>query len=93
MHLKRNKMDIELLKSNIKSNVYHITKDKVVALHKHQKYDEVFYCLKGKGFGVLENQEKELNVSDVFVVRENTMHALCSDSEMWVASFLIPVAE
>jgi quercetin dioxygenase-like cupin family protein len=86
-------MNKELLNSNIKSNVYHISKDRDVTLHKHQKYDEVFYCLKGKGFGVLENQEKELNVGDVFVVRENTLHSLRSGSEMWVASFLIPVVE
>ena len=86
-------MDKELLNSKIKTNVYHIKNDKSISLHKHQKYDEVFYCLKGKGFGVLENEEQELNVGDAFIVKENTLHSLRTDSEMWVTSFLIPVVE
>ena len=86
-------MDKELIKSKLKTNVYHITIDSNVALHKHQKFDEIFYCIKGKGFGVLENEEKEMNVGDAFIVKENTMHALRSDSEMWVTSFLIPVVD
>ncbi|HAH57123.1 MAG TPA: cupin [Bacteroidales bacterium] len=86
-------MDKELLKSEIKTNVYHIKPDSNVALHKHRKFDEVFYCIKGEGFGVLENEEIELSVGKVFPVKENIMHALRSESEMWVASFLIPVTE
>ncbi|MFA5649107.1 MAG: cupin domain-containing protein [Bacteroidales bacterium] len=86
-------MDKELLKSKIKTNVYQIKSDKNVALHKHQKFDEIFYCIKGSGFGVLENEEKEMTVGSVFLVKENVMHALRSDSEMWVTSFLIPVTD
>jgi mannose-6-phosphate isomerase-like protein (cupin superfamily) len=86
-------MDKELLKSEIKTNVYHIKPDSNVALHKHRKFDEVFYCIKGEGFGVLENEEIELSVGKVFPVKEIIMHALRSESEMWVASFLIPVTE
>ncbi|MGE5406137.1 MAG: cupin domain-containing protein [Methanosarcina sp.] len=84
-------MDTELIKSAIKTNVYNISKDKVIALHKHQKFDEVFYCINGHGFGILETGEQELNPGDTFIVREDTMHSLRSDSEMVVASFLIPV--
>ena len=86
-------MDKDFINSKIKTNVYHIKSDSNVALHKHQKFDEVFYCIKGKGFGVLENEEKELCAGNVFVVKENTMHALRSESEMWVASFLIPAVD
>ena len=86
-------MDKDFINSKIKTNVYHIKSDSNVALHKHQKFDEVFYCIKGKGFGVLENEEKELSVGNVFVVKENIMHALRSESEMWVTSFLIPVID
>lgn len=84
-------MDKELIASKIKTSVYHIKNDKEISLHKHQKFDEVFYCIKGKGFGVLEHSEQELNVGDAFIVKENTMHSLRTDSEMWVSSFLIPV--
>ncbi|MDX9908034.1 MAG: cupin domain-containing protein [Mariniphaga sp.] len=86
-------MDKELLKSQIKTNVYHIKPDSNVALHKHRKFDEVFYCIKGEGFGVLENEEKKLTVGDVFIVKESILHALRTESEMWVTSFLIPVMD
>lgn len=86
-------MDKELLNSKIKTNVYQIISGKNIALHKHQKYDEVFYCIKGNGFGVLESEEKVMNVGDVFIVKENTMHSLRSESEMWVASILIPIVD
>ena len=82
-------MDKELIKSGIKTNVYHISFDSDVKLHKHQNYDEIFYCLKGTGYGVLENIEKYLVVGDEFIVKENTMHSLRSDSDMWIASILI----
>jgi quercetin dioxygenase-like cupin family protein len=86
-------MDKESINSQIIKNVYHISSESNVALHKHLKFDEVFYCIKGKGYGVLENEEKELSVGKVFIVKENTMHSLRTESDLWVASFLIPVLE
>ena len=86
-------MDKDLIKSKIKTNVYHIKPESNVALHKHRNFDEIFYCIKGEGFGVLENEEQPLTVGDAFIVKESIMHALRSDSEMWVTSFLIPVTE
>jgi len=84
-------MDLEEIKSNIKTNVYHITADKKVALHKHAHHDELFYCINGCGYGVLEENEIELKVGEVFNVPAGTLHALRTDSNLWVASFLIPV--
>ena len=84
-------MDIEEIKLNIKTNVYHITADKKVALHKHDHHDELFYCMQGSGYGVLENSETELNVGKVFNVPAGTLHALRTESDLWVGSFLIPV--
>jgi quercetin dioxygenase-like cupin family protein len=84
-------MDKDLINSKIIKNVYHITPESNVALHKHQKFDEVFYCIQGSGFGVLESEEQELTVGKAFIVKENTMHSLRTNSDLWVASFLIPV--
>jgi len=86
-------VDIEAIKKEIIKNVYHIVSDKKVSLHKHNKHDEVFYCIKGKGFGVLEDSEVELTVGKVFIVPAGTMHALRTDGDLFVASFLIPVIE
>lgn len=84
-------MDIEAIKANIATNVYHIKSDKTVTLHKHPNHNELFYCIKGEGFGVLENEEIELTVGKVFIVPAGTMHALKTNCNLWVSSFLIPV--
>lgn len=86
-------MDINAIKEAIVKNVYHIDADRKVALHKHDKSDELFYCIAGSGFGVLENSEVELTTGKVFTVPAGTMHALRTDSDLYVCSFLIPLAQ
>jgi quercetin dioxygenase-like cupin family protein len=86
-------MDMELIKSKIVNNVYHISAEKKVALHKHQNHNELFYCMKGEGFGVLEDEEIEMAAGSVFNVPAGTMHALRTNSNLWVSSFLIPVLQ
>ena len=39
-------MDLDQIKKSIVTNVYHIPGGKKVALHKHDKHDEIFYCIK-----------------------------------------------
>jgi quercetin dioxygenase-like cupin family protein len=84
-------MDTEAIKAKIVTNVYHIKSDKKVALHKHINHNELFYCMKGEGFGILENEELELTEGKVFIVPAGVMHALRTDTHLWVSSFLIPV--
>lgn len=86
-------MDLQNIKESIVTNVYHIDAEKKVALHKHPKHDEIFYCIKGEGFGVLEDGEIKLTVGKEFIVRAGEMHALRTDSNLYVTSFLIPVVE
>ena len=83
-------MDTNLLKESIVTKVYHLTSETNVPLHKHDKKDEVFYCIKGSGFGVLENGKKELTVGKVFNVPAGTMHSLKTKGDLFVCSFLIP---
>lgn len=83
-------MDLANIKESIVSNVYHISGEKKVALHKHDKHDEVFYCIKGAGFGVLENSEEELTPGKAFIVSAGVLHALRTENDLYVASFLIP---
>lgn len=84
-------MDLEHIKKSIVTNVYHIAAGKKVALHKHDKHDEIFYCIKGQGFGVLENSEVELAVGKEFIVKAGVMHALRTEEDLYVTSFLIPL--
>lgn len=86
-------MDIEQLKGEIVTNVYHITADRNVPLHKHTGQDEVFYCFKGSGFGVLEDSEIELSRGRVFIVPAGILHSVRTDSDLNVASFLIPAVD
>ncbi len=83
-------MDLEAIKTGIVTNVYHIRSDKKIALHKHTNHSEVFYCIKGEGFGMLENSEVTLTEGKVFIVSPGVMHSLRTDKDLLVSSFLIP---
>jgi len=86
-------MDLNAIKETVVTNVYHITSETKVPLHKHDKQDEIFYCIKGSGFGVLEDGEVELNVGKSFIVHAGIMHSLRSEGALYVSSFLIPVVD
>ena len=86
-------MDIEELKGQIVTNVYHITADRKVPLHKHSNQDEVFYCIKGSGYGVLEDSEIEMSRGKAFIVPAGILHSMRTDNEIYVASFLIPAVD
>ena len=88
-------MDLNSIKETIVKNVnvYHIPSDKKVPLHTHAEYDEIFYCIKGSGFGVLEDGEVVLNPGDSFIVPAGTKHSLRSDGDLYVSAFLVPVVD
>ena len=83
-------MDLDKIKANIVTSVYHITPDKKIALHNHMHHNELFYCLKGEGIGLLENEETEISEGDIFVVPNGVMHSLRTSGFLLVSSFLIP---
>ena len=83
-------MDLNAIKEAIVTNVYHLTSDKKVPLHKHDDKDEIFYCIKGSGFGVLEDEEVVLTVGEVFLAPAGAMHSLRSDTEIYVCAVLVP---
>ena len=87
-------MDLDAIKESIVKNVYHITAGKKeVPMHGHPKHDEIFYCIKGSGFGVLEDKEVKLNVGDAFIVHAGEKHSLKSNGDLYVSAILIPVIE
>jgi quercetin dioxygenase-like cupin family protein len=86
-------MDLEKIKNAIVTNVYHIPAERKVPLHSHADHDEIFYCIKGEGFGVLENGEVELTIGKAFIVPAGVKHSMRSDDEIYVTSFLVPVVK
>ena len=86
-------MDLDEIRDSIETKVYHIHPELKVPLHKHADKDEIFYCIKGSGFGVLEDQEIELSVGSPFIARAGTLHSLRSDGNLYVAAILIPVVK
>ena len=84
-------MDTNLIKESIETKVYHLTLETNVPLHKHDDKDEIFYCIKGSGFGLLEDGQVELTVGKAFIVPSGTMHSLKTDTDLFVSSFLVPV--
>lgn len=86
-------MDLEKTKEEIITHVYHIPAEKKVPLHQHQDKDEIFYCIKGEGFGILEDCEIELSVGKAFIAPAGVKHSVRSDSEIYVTAFLVPVIQ
>ena len=86
-------MDLDAIKEAIATKVYHLTSETKVPLHKHDDKDEIFYCMKGSGFGVLEKSEVELSPGKAFIVTAGTMHSLRSEGDLFVSSFLVPVVD
>jgi len=83
-------MDLELIKEAIETRVYHITSDFVVPHHLHDGQDEIFYCIKGSGYGVLEDTEFELKPGESFVAHAGKLHSVRTDEELVLTAFLIP---
>lgn len=83
-------MDLSAIKESIVTKAYHVTSETKVPLHKHDKQDEIFYCMKGSGFGVLEDGQVELSIGKAFIVPAGTMHSLRTDGDLYVSSFLVP---
>lgn len=84
-------MDLQILKTLVKTNIYHINSSKEVPFHRHSETDEVFYCIKGEGYGLLEDgSEQELTVGKAFIAPAGVKHSLRSDSDLYVCATLIP---
>lgn len=86
-------MDLNKIKEEIVKHVYHIPADKIVPMHAHEKHDEIFYCIKGSGIGVLEDEEIELTVGKAMIVPAGKKHSLKSEGDLYVAAILIPIIE
>jgi mannose-6-phosphate isomerase-like protein (cupin superfamily) len=86
-------MNVEKFREAVINKVYHLVADSKVALHQHPKHDEVFYCIKGSGFGVLAHGEVALKPGKAFIVPAGTMHSLQTDTDLYVTSSLIPIAD
>jgi len=86
-------MDLDTFKNRIITNVYHMDAEREVPMHNHPKYDEVFYCIKGEGLGVLEDVEVQLEPGKVFIVPAGVLHTVKTHSDLFVCSFQIPPAE
>lgn len=83
-------MNLDKLKELIEVRVYHIPSMFEVPLHEHPAQDEVFYCIKGSGFGILEDEEIKLEVGDSFVAPAGKMHSVRCDDEIALTAFLVP---
>ena len=82
-------MDTEKIKESIVTKVHSLTAETKVPLHKHDDKDEIFYVLKGEGFGVLESGETNLTCGKEFIVKAGGMASLKTEKGLGGASFLI----
>ena len=86
-------MELKNIKEAIEVKVYHIKPEMKVPPHDHKDKDEIFYCIKGSGVGVLSDSEVELTVGKAFIVPAGQMHSLKTEDNLHVASFIVPVVD
>jgi quercetin dioxygenase-like cupin family protein len=86
-------MDLDTFKDRTNTNVYYMDAQRDVPMHNHSTYDELFYCIKGEGLGVLEDKEVKLEPGRTFIVPAGIMHTIKTNGDMFVCSFLIPPVE
>ncbi|WP_297523022.1 (2Fe-2S)-binding protein [uncultured Clostridium sp.] len=88
--IRSDSMDTNKVREEIETKVYHITADMKVPLHDHLAQDEIFYCIKGSGFGVLGDEEVKLEVGDVIVAHAGIKHSIKTDGDLYVTAVLVP---
>lgn len=86
-------MDLNNINEAVKKHVYHIGSEGKVPMHKHDSSDEIFYCIKGSGFGINEEGETPLKVGDCFIAPAGMLHSLRSETDLYVCAFIVPVVE
>jgi|GEM_PF-116035 len=84
-------VDFESLKEGLETKTYLVPPSVKVPLHEHATQDEIFYCVKGNGIGIVDDKEFRFSPSDVFIAPAGTMHSVRSDETLFLMAFLIPV--
>jgi len=84
-------VDFSAIQEGIETKTYMIPRDLLVPLHEHPSQDEIFYCVKGEGVGIVNEMEYKFSTGDIFVAPAGSMHTIKSDETMFVLAFLIPV--
>lgn len=84
-------VDFKALTEGLETRTYLLPPNLEVPLHEHATQDEIFYCVKGKGVGVVDGKEFNFTPSDVFVAPAGSLHTVSSDETLFIIAFLIPV--
>ena len=88
--IRSDSMDTNKIREEIETKVYHITREMKVPLHDHATQDEIFYCIKGSGVGILDDKEVKLEVGDVIVAHAGVKHSVKTDGDLYVTAILVP---
>lgn len=84
-------VDFAAMTEGLETKTYMIPPEFEVPLHEHPTHDEIFYCIKGNGIGIVDDSRLEFNPGDVFIAPAGSMHSIESDETQFVMAFLIPV--
>lgn len=84
-------LNLNDFKKEVETNVYCISSTMKVPSHEHASHDELFYCVKGIGIGIVDGQNIELTPGATFIAPAGKMHSLKTDNNIIVVAILIPV--
>jgi len=84
-------VDFKALKEGLETRTYMVPPTMEVPMHEHATQDEIFYCVKGTGIGIVDDKEFKFAPGDIFVAPAGSMHSIESDEVLFLMAFLIPV--
>lgn len=87
----KNGVDFKAIKERFELKTYFIPPSFQVPLHEHGAQDEIFYCIKGKGVGIVDDSRIPFSPGDVFIAPAGSLHSIESDEPLYILAFLFPV--
>jgi len=84
-------VDFEKIRENLEIKTYLIPEHVDVPYHEHPSSDEIFYCIKGSGIGIVDDNKFDFNPGDTFIAPAGSIHSIESYETQLVLAFLIPV--
>jgi len=84
-------VDFKTMKEGLEVKTYMVPPTFEVPLHEHATQDEIFYCVKGHGIGIVDDKRIEFSPGDIFVAPAGSIHSVESDETLFLMAFLMPV--
>lgn len=84
-------IDFKTIEDGMEIKTYRIPTDLKVDPHEHPTQDEIFYCIKGNGIGIVDDKEYSFSPGESFIAPAGSIHSLRTEETLYIIAVLIPV--